>query len=245
MKPIALVILAAGKGTRMKSSTPKVLYPVNNKPMIRYLLETIEKMDYQRCVIVVGYRAEYVKLELGDFKSDFVLQEPQNGTGHAVLQAESILSDFMGDTIVLYGDVPFIKLETLKTLIQTHQNEQAAATILTVDMPDPTRYGRIIRDIDESVLRIVEHADATEDELNIKEINTGIICFRNSDLFTALHQIRPHNKQQELYLTDTITIFREQGYRISAVKTDDPFEVIGIDNQEKVAYVETRLNSGR
>ncbi len=245
MKAIATIILAAGKGTRMKTDLPKVLYPIDGKAMIRYVLDTVTEIGIQKSVIVVGYHADQVKSEIAYFPTNFVIQEPQNGTGHAVLQAEPLLEDFKCDIIVLYGDVPFIRPETLERVIRTHQRENAAATILTVDMPDPTRYGRIVREKDGSVIRIVEHTDATDEELKISEINTGIICFRNPGLFDALHQVTPNNQQGELYLTDVIDILRQNGQRISAVKAGNPFEVMGIDDQEKAAQAENMLSLDR
>ncbi|RMH69924.1 MAG: hypothetical protein D6675_11055 [Gemmatimonadetes bacterium] len=243
MKPVATIILAAGKGTRMKSDLPKVLIPVGGKPMIHHVLETVKQLQFQPVVIVVGYRAEVVQAEIAGVSATFVRQEPQNGTGHAVQQAEPVLRQFTGDTVVLYGDVPFIRPETLHRLVDVHQKENATATILTVDMPDPTRYGRIVRLPNGHVARIVEHADASPEELAITEINTGIICFRTPELFEALQHINAQNQQGEMYLTDTIEIFSRAGKSIRAVKIEDPFEVMGLDNRAKVQAAEAQLRA--
>ena len=240
-KNLAVVILAAGKGTRMKSDLPKVLHKVAGKPMIEYVVETAKKLNANPIILIVGYQADKVKTNFQKSDIEFVLQEPQLGTGHAVLQAEQNLAGFDGDVLVLYGDVPFTKLETLQNLITRHRTTSASATILTTIMPDPTRYGRIIRTPKGHVNEIVEHSDINPEQAKIKEINTGIVCFDKEKLFDALKKVKVNEKKGEIYLTDTIKIMRDNDLLVEAEIAQDPLEVMGLDTQEKLKLAEEGL----
>ena len=209
------VILAAGQGTRMKSKLYKVLHPVCGKPMVQHVVDQISKLNIQEMVTVIGHGAEKVKAELGD-KSKYALQEEQFGTAHAVMQAESILAGKEGVTIVVCGDTPLIKAETMEALFKHHEKFAAKATILTAKIEDPTGYGRIIRDEEGLVEKIVEHKDATEAERTVDEINTGTYCFDNVALFEALRKVSNENVQGEYYLPDVIEILKKQGEVVTA-----------------------------
>jgi bifunctional UDP-N-acetylglucosamine pyrophosphorylase/glucosamine-1-phosphate N-acetyltransferase len=229
MKKMAIV-LAAGQGKRMKSKLYKVLHPVCGKPMVSHVLDTIRQASCERAVVVVGHGAEAVKAVLGD-TAEYVLQAEQLGTGHAVRQAESLLGQEEGITVVTYGDTPLVTAETVKALIAHHMEQSAAATVLTADVVDPSGLGRIIRGDDGSVLRIVEQKDCTEEEAAIKEINTGTYCFDNRKLFSALREVTNDNAQGEYYVTDVIGILRDRGERIAACLCKDPEEATGVNDR--------------
>lgn len=231
------VVLAAGKGKRMKSKLYKVLHPVCGKPMVAHVLDTVKQINCERSVVVVGHGAETVKTYLGD-RAEYALQSEQLGTGHAVQQAQSLIGSEEGITIVICGDTPLVTPETLENLIQHHQTEGAAVTILTASMEDPTGYGRIIRGTDGSVTKIVEQKDGTAEELMAKEINTGTYCFDNQLLFSALSNVNNSNAQGEYYLTDCITILREQGKRVAAYETADIAESIGVNDRVALSEAE-------
>lgn len=237
MKKRYAIILAAGQGTRMKSKLYKVLHPLLGKPMLRYVLEALKPSAVDTLVTVVGHGAEAVSSALGD-ESEFVLQEEQLGTAHAVMQAEKLLGNKSGTTIVVCGDTPLITEETYNKLFEYHENTQAKATILTTNMIDPTGYGRVIRNQTGDVERIVEHKDATAEELTVTEINTGTYCFDNEFLFAALKQVNNDNAQQEYYLPDVIEILKQQGEKVVAYVTADAEETIGINNRVALAEAE-------
>ena len=194
------IVLAAGQGTRMKSDLYKVLHPVCGKPMVAHVIDNIIKLGAKRIVTIVGHGAEQVEQTLGG-KSEYVLQEEQLGTAHAVGQAESALGNLEGTTIVVCGDTPLIRSETMEALIAHHNESGAKATILTAHADDPTGYGRIVRGEDGQVLRNVEQKDATEEEQLVTEINTGTYCFDNKALFETLKKVTNDNAQGEYYLT--------------------------------------------
>lgn len=232
-RQLAAVILAAGKGTRMKNpDMTKVMYPIEGKPMVAYVVDLAERLGTARILLVVGWRKETVIAYFSGSagRITFVAQDDQLGTGHAVQQAAPALADFDGDVLVLSGDVPLLTEKTLRALLGYHRTTGAAATILTAEVPDPSGYGRIVRNRDESVLRIVEERDASPQERKIAEINSGIYVFDREKLFTALAGIRPDNAQGEYYLTDVFGIFSKNGWKISAVKCLDQAEVAGIND---------------
>jgi len=244
MKDIAVIILAAGKGKRMKSDLAKVLHRVLGRPMIEHLLNTLVTLNVKKIVIVVGYQADRVKDALSKFnnKADFVLQERQLGTGHAVLTAEDKIKDFSGDILVLAGDVPFLSGETIQKLVEVHRREKAAATVLSSIPPDASGYGRIVRIPGTDVVdKIVEHKDATEDEKKIGEINTGTFCFDSKYLFEALREVKADNIQKEYYLTDVMEVLRNKGHKAAVYLTDNADEVLGVNSFEQLADLETQF----
>lgn len=225
------IVLAAGKGTRMKSSLCKVMHPVLNKPMIGHIVSTLKAAHVDRIVVVVGHGAESVKEYLND-SVEYALQEPQLGTGHAVMQA-SCLEREDGDTIVLCGDGPCIQKETI--LNAFHANENYACTVLTSVLDKGGNYGRIIRNEDGMVEKIVEAKDCSKDELNVNEINTGIFCFKTQKLFEGLKEITTNNAQNEYYLTDLVEIFNRKGEKVNAMVVDDENETMGVNDRVDLA----------
>lgn len=228
------LVLAAGQGKRMKSKIYKVLHPVCGKAMIGHVMDTLEQVMVNRTVAVVGHGAEAVKAYLGD-RAEFTLQEQQQGTGHAVMQARSLLQDEEGITVIVCGDTPLIQESSLRELIELHKKEKAAGTILTAKLEQPFGYGRVIRDHEGSVSRIVEQKDCSDHEASVNEINTGTFCFDNRKLFKALEKVNNHNNQNEYYLTDVIGILKEQGERIQAHCLKDHRESIGVNDRIALA----------
>ncbi|MBN1278944.1 MAG: NTP transferase domain-containing protein [Chlorobium sp.] len=239
---LAIVIMAAGKGTRMKSDLPKVLHPANGKPVVEYVLRTAESLSPVKTMLIVGHEAEKVIEATRNFSVIPVMQRPQLGTGHAVMQAEPDLDGFSGDVLILSGDAPLVRKETLEKLIAVHSRQQAAATVLTAELDDPSGYGRIVRNPDNGeVLRIVEHKDASPRELLVQEINSGVYVFDAEVLFDALKAIRADNAQGEYYLTDVFGICFGRGKKVCACKTDDADEIRGINTPEQLHEAETIL----
>lgn len=229
------IVLAAGKGTRMKSALNKVMHPVSNKPMIGHIISSLKKCDVENIVVVVGHGAESVKEYLKD-SVQYALQEPQLGTGHAVMQAEAI-KDLDGDTIILCGDGPLIQPETIERALEA--NRDSALTVLTSVLKDGEKYGRIVRDENGHVEKIVEAKDCSNEELEIKEINTGIFCFKNKLLFEGLKEIKNDNVQNEYYLTDLVEIFNKKGYIVNAMIVEDPEETMGVNDRVDLAKAQT------
>lgn len=234
------VILAAGKGTRMKSKLYKVLHPVMDRPMVQHVIDQVKTVQLDKLVTIVGFGAEKVEKQIGN-DSEFVIQEKQLGTGHAVLQAEALLKDKEGTTIVACGDTPLITGETYQALFDHHEKTNAKATVLTAKAPDPTGYGRVVRNEQNEVERIVEHKDASDVERSIDEINTGTYCFDNKALFQALQHVSNDNSQGEYYLPDVIGILRGQSEKVSAFLTEDFNETIGINDRVALAEAEKIL----
>ncbi|WP_028609567.1 bifunctional UDP-N-acetylglucosamine diphosphorylase/glucosamine-1-phosphate N-acetyltransferase GlmU [Paenibacillus harenae] len=236
MKVMAIV-LAAGQGKRMKSKLYKVLHPVCGKPMVGHALDVVREVSAERAVVIVGHGAEKVKSYLGD-GAEYVLQEQQLGTGHAVRQAEALLGEEEGTTIVICGDTPLVQASTIQSMLELHASSGAAATVMTASFDNPTGYGRVIRGEDGSVQRIVEQKDCTPAEAAVKEINTGTYCFDNKKLFAALAKVTSNNAQGEYYLTDVIGIFREAGHSVQGRCTSDPAEAIGVNDRVALAEAE-------
>ena len=236
---LAIIVMAAGKGTRMQSDLPKVLHQANGRPLIEYVLDTSYALDPQKIVLIIGHQSELVKAATSKYKVSTALQEPQLGTGHAVMQAEDQLSDFDGEVLILSGDAPLVNTLTLQKLIAFHHSKNAVATVLTAEMEDPTGYGRVVRQINSDyVLKIVEQKDATAQELAVREINSGIYVFKAPVLFEALRQITTNNAQNEYYLTDVFSICFQSGKRVCAFKTDNSNEIIGINTPEQLKDAE-------
>lgn len=231
------VVLAAGQGTRMKSKLYKVLHPVAGRPMVQHVINQLKLLQVDEMITVVGFGAEQVIEKIGH-DSEFVVQGEQLGTGHAVQQAEDLLLEKEGTTIVVCGDTPLITAETYQELFEHHESEGSKATILTAKAPNPTGYGRVIRDGNNQVERIVEHKDAVGQELLINEINTGTYCFDNRLLFEALKQVSNENAQGEYYLPDVIEIMRANGEKVSAHLTNNFEETLGINDRVALAQAE-------
>ncbi|QDP38824.1 bifunctional UDP-N-acetylglucosamine diphosphorylase/glucosamine-1-phosphate N-acetyltransferase GlmU [Radiobacillus deserti] len=231
------VVLAAGQGTRMKSKLYKVLHPVMGRPMVQHVVDQLNALKLNDIITVVGFGSELVKEQLGE-DSSFVLQEEQLGTGHAVLQAKDLLANKEGTTLVVCGDTPLLTHDTLHALVAHHEKLEAKATILTALAPDPTGYGRVIRNQANHVERIVEHKDANDEEKAVKEINTGTYCFDNQALFDALENVSNDNAQGEYYLPDVIQILQEQGEKVAAFQTEDFDETLGVNDRVALAEAE-------
>ncbi|WP_175074983.1 bifunctional UDP-N-acetylglucosamine diphosphorylase/glucosamine-1-phosphate N-acetyltransferase GlmU [Terribacillus sp. AE2B 122] len=231
------VILAAGKGTRMKSKLYKVLHPVMGKPMVQHVTDQLNSLQLDKLITIVGHGAEDVKAQLGDV-SEYALQEEQLGTGHAVLQAEEFLKDNEGVTVVLSGDTPLITGQTIQALLNHHEQQGASATVLTAKAPDPAGYGRVIRNDSGEVLRIVEHKDANAQELLVDEINTGTYCFDNKLLFQALHNVSNDNAQGEYYLPDVLELLKKDNKLVTAYQTPDFDETMGVNDRVALSQAE-------
>ena len=219
------IVLAAGKGTRMKSDRSKVIHTIIDRPMLAYIIDALRAVSVQRIVVIVGYQAESIKEAFPDV--EFALQQPQLGTGHAVMQATQ-LKDEDGDTLIINGDGPCIQPETLEKLFQT--NQDASLTLLTSVLDDGAHYGRIVRDENEHVQAIVEAKDCTEEQKKICEINAGMYCFKNRDLFDNLDKLTTNNAQNEYYLTDLVKILANQGKVVKGLVVEDRDEVMGIND---------------
>jgi bifunctional UDP-N-acetylglucosamine pyrophosphorylase / glucosamine-1-phosphate N-acetyltransferase len=240
MQEMVALILAAGKGTRMKSKTPKVLHWVGGKPMLGHVVDAAHAIGASRTVVVVGFGGEQVQREMGA-GLEYAVQAEQLGTGHAVMQAESILQDFSGTVLVLCGDTPLLTTETLQKLCDSHRRTEASATVLTAHLEEPSGYGRILRDDAGGVIGIVEQKDASPKQLGIDEINTGIYCFEAGPLFAALANLTCSNAQQEYYLTDVLAVLARSGQKVGAVQTEHFQETLGINSRVQLAEAEAIL----
>lgn len=249
-RPLAAVVLAAGEGTRMRSSTPKVLHPLCGRPMLLHVVDALADLPLERLVVVVGHRGEEVAAALpevagGGVPVVTVEQREQRGTGDAVAAALTAFDelDTEDDILVMAADAPLVRTATLAALARTHVEADAAATMLTAVVADPTGLGRIVRDGDGRVARIVEHADADTEERAITEVNTSIYCFRRNLLAPALRRLSPENAQGEYYLTDAVGVLRSAGHRVVAVTADDPGEAIMVNDRAELAEAEAELRA--
>ena len=237
MADLHIVILAAGKGTRMKSALPKVLHRVGGVPMIEHVIATANTLHPRSITIVIGHQGDALKAALSGYSgAGFVAQEPQLGTAHALLTTEPVLHAASGTVVLLSGDVPLLTSNTLKTLVNCHESASAAATVVTAVVDDPTGYGRVVRS-GEQIARIVEHRDATEAERAIREINSGIYAFAVGGLFDALRNIAADNAQREYYLPDVIALYRKQGRGVETIVVADVDEIRGINSRVELAAV--------
>src|SRR5215471_9912574 len=250
-RQLSAIVLAAGQGTRMRSARPKPLHMLCGLPLVRYVLDAVAGCDADRAVVVVGFGADLVIKSLqedaGDLPLEFVEQRVQRGTGDAVAVGLTGLPDDLdddaedGDVMVLPGDTPLVRPESLGAVVLEHRLSGAACTLLTARLADPTGYGRVVRDRDGRVRRIVEHRDASEAELAIDEVNTGIYVFRRGLLAPALRRIAPDNAQAELYLTDVVAVLAEAGHPVVSLAAADPDETRGVNDRSQLAVAEAEL----
>ncbi len=244
MSELAIIIMAAGKGTRMLSDLPKVLHELNGRALIELVVRTAKVLSPVKIVVIVGHQRELVERRLAGVGVAFAVQDPPLGTGHAIMCAEPALAEFAGTACVLSGDVPLLRASTVKKLIEFHNRAGAAATVLTTIAPDPSGYGRVLRSDKGEFERIVEERDASPDERRVSEINSGVYCFEWKDLVPALKQVRPNNAKGEYYLTDVIGILGRLGHTVQAANLAEYREVCGINTQEELRDAE-RYAAGR
>lgn len=238
MANLTAVILAAGKGTRMKSKLPKVLHKVGGHPMLEHVMDAAEAAGCRDNVVVIGHGAELVRELVGD-RARIALQAEQLGTGHAVLQAADTLKDFTGTVMILCGDTPLLEAEELQKFYAEHVKSGAAATVMSALMDDPFGYGRILRDANGDVAGIVEQKDATEEQKQIKEINTGNYCVEAPLLFEVLRTLGNNNAQGEYYLTDVLAKLRAMGKKVGGVITADSEMIMGVNSRRQLAEAES------
>lgn len=247
MNNLAIVILAAGKGKRMNNpDLPKVLALINNKPIINFVLSEVKKLEPKWLVLVIGHHGELVKEYVSkEFENDirFVVQEQQLGTGHAVKVTESELSNFDGNTLILAGDVPNMTANSLNKFIQSHEDNQSDISVLSATTENPHGYGRIVRNENNDFIKITEHKDASEEELKINEINSGIILAKNKLLFHLLNLIKNDNKQGEYYLTDIIELAKNENKNVFAFQSANFNEIQGVNTLEELQNAENYKNN--
>lgn len=239
------LIMAAGKGTRMKSDLPKVLHQINGRPMVHFVIDLAKEVGSQKVILIIGHKRELVEDQCSEMDVDFAVQAEQLGTGHAVQMTEDQLVGYEGEVLVLSGDVPLLTSKTINNLIEQHHRSAATATLLTSDLEDPTGYGRIIRNHSGLVETIVEHKDANRAELAVREINVGIYIFKATEMFRALKMVKNDNSQGEYYLPDIISTFISESKKVVAVKTPDFDETRGINNVDQLKEAETILKNRR
>lgn len=244
-KPLALVVLAAGKGTRMKSDLHKVLHPIAGRPMLEHLLDSARKLTPEREVVVAGHGREQLEKALRD-RATIAVQEPQLGTGHAVQQAEQALAGFEGDVLILYGDVPFVRTETMRAMIERlHAPDAPAVVVLGFEPEDPLQYGRVLAHDDGRIAMMVEYKDADEEQRACRLCNSGLMAVKSADLFDLLGKVGNDNAQGEYYLVDIVNIATLEGRDCAVIVTDDPDEVGGINSRGELAEAEARWQKKR
>jgi bifunctional UDP-N-acetylglucosamine pyrophosphorylase/glucosamine-1-phosphate N-acetyltransferase len=237
MKDIVAVILAAGKGTRMHSDLPKVLHRIGGRPIIDYITILIGLLGIKRTIAVVGYRADLLKKHLGK-KAECVIQKELLGTGDAIAQTKPLLKDFKGHILILYGDTPLLTKDTLQKLISHHLNTKAGCTLLTANLKNPTGYGRVVRNKDYHIIKIVEDSEASVYEKVIEEVNAGVCCFSAPELFKVLEEVKPQNKKKEYFLTDAVELLLRRGQKVESVIAEDSYETLGINSREDLAQAQ-------
>jgi bifunctional UDP-N-acetylglucosamine pyrophosphorylase/glucosamine-1-phosphate N-acetyltransferase len=242
---IYAIVLAAGKGTRMKSDLAKVLHPVFFSPMVCHVMEAIGAVAPVQTVVVTGHQADRVEDTLAPYAVSFVRQHEQLGTGHAVLAAWEILAEKRGTALILCGDTPLIKAQTLRAMVADHCRQQSTITVMTTMVDDPTHYGRIVVNACGAIERIVEEKDADAGEKMIAEINAGIYCVDLSFLFAALTGVGTDNSQGEVYLTDIVAIARSQGLTVSRFVCADPMEITGVNSRVELARANAVMQQRR
>jgi UDP-N-acetylglucosamine diphosphorylase/glucosamine-1-phosphate N-acetyltransferase len=239
---LAVLILAAGKGTRMKSDLPKVLHSLSGKPLLSYSLDLAQSLGAKRTIVVVGHQAELVKKEFAGREGlRYVIQEPQLGTGHAVMAAAPELEDWQGPVLILCGDVPGLKTVTCRNLLKRHMDQDEALTVLGMDLPDPGAYGRLVLDAGDQLNRIVEFRDATAGERAISLVNAGIYAGQAQAMLKFLPKLATDNDQKEYYLTDLVAMMHQAGLKVGYTVCPDPLEVAGVNSKEELAALEQKL----
>ena len=238
--PVA-VILAAGRGVRMKSRLPKVMHPVCGKPMLAYVVDAAFGAGLRRVIVVVGKGHGIVERAFASSGIEFVRQSVQLGTGHAVRVARQALREHRGPVVVLCGDAPLITAKTIRRAIRLFRSTGSACTVVSTKCEHPHGYGRIIRNRTGDVERIVEENDASSAERRVREINSGNFVFAPVDLFEALEEIRPDNEQKELYLTDVVSVLVRKGKKVTSVVANEPSEALGINSRKELALAEATL----
>ncbi len=233
--PLYVIILAAGKGTRMKSDLAKVLHEVYFSPMIHHVVDTVLPLQPTQITVVVGHQKEKVIAALADYDVDFAVQEEQCGTGHAVLIAESLIPEGSGTVLILCGDTPLIQSKTLQDMVAQHQQDGSAITLMTTELDNPTNYGRVKSDANGDIKAIVEEKDANIREKEIAEINTGIYCVERDLLFTTLKGVDNNNQQNEVYLTDIINKNYKKGRKVARYKNDNAQDILGVNSRYELS----------
>ncbi|MCC6274236.1 MAG: NTP transferase domain-containing protein [Leptospiraceae bacterium] len=243
---VSAVVLAAGKGTRMKSDSPKVAIKLQGKPLICHVVENLNQAGISDITIIVGYKKEEVMSLCSSYPNvKFAVQEEQLGTGHALLCAEKNFSNYHGSLIVACGDVPLISSNTFQSLIQIHSKNGNATTVLSAELDNPFGYGRIVRDASGAILEIVEEKDANSEQKQISEINTGTYCFNSPEVFSYLKKIGKENAQGEYYLPDLIKLYNREGKSSGAVKLQNSFESHGVNSPEDLERIQAYLDNQR
>lgn len=243
-KKLAVLILAAGKGTRMKSDLPKVLHILAGRPLLSHVLDLAKGLSAVRTIAVVGHGADLVEKEFSGMSGlEFALQVPQLGTGHAVMAAKENLSGFEGDVLVLYGDVPGLRLETCQGLLAEHHRRNNAMTVLGMEFEEPGAYGRLITDGADGLEAIIEARDASPEQLKVRLVNSGIYVFQAGPLLANLEKLGTENDQGEYYLTDMAEIFRDMGLKVGYMVCPDSGEVAGINSKEELEEYERRMGA--
>ena len=238
MSDLRTIILAAGKGVRMKSDIPKVLHPVCAKPIIQYVFELVRALGARHIYMVLGHKSDAVKSVL-EKDVTVVIQEKLLGTADAVKRTSGHFRNYQGDVLILCGDTPLLNKDTIKELLKHHKKAKAACTFLTANVVDPKGYGRVIRDARGAVAAIREDKDATLDEQEIKEINVGVYCFKGNDLFASLQEVKINPKKKEYFLTDVVQILMEKNLTVTTVRTEDPQEGLGVNTRVDLAVAES------
>jgi len=238
-KPLAAIILAAGKGTRMDSDLPKVVHEVAGKPMVQWVVDAVREAGADRVILVVGHCAEIVKDKVRG--CEYVLQEPQLGTGHAVLVCKETLADFDGNILILGGDGPLLRASTVHDMVSLQEETSAAATLATSIIPDPTGYGRIVRDKNDKFEAIIEHKNATPDQIEIHEVYPSYAVFNSNNLWTSLDELKPNPLTDEYYLTEIPRMLKEHGEEVEVINAVDPEDILSINTPEQLQEVESIL----
>lgn len=243
MSDVMGIILAAGKGTRMKSDLPKVLHKVHGTPMVTCCRQALQEAGVDKITVVVGYRKELIQEELGDAVT-YAVQEQQRGTGDAVAAAREMIESHDGPVVVVYGDNPLLSPETIKKLIQASRAPGCAGAALTISLENPPVAGRIVRDDSGAFVRVVEEQDCTEEQKKIQEVNVGTYCFQADALLQALAKLKPNNNQGEYYLTDVPQYLVEMGHTVGTVAAEDLFETLGVNDVKHLRFAEMAKDIG-